>query len=121
MKKIFFYTFGHFLLLAGAILIIACSTSRPPNIQVEDAKITAQVKSKLASEVRPSSLVNIAVNTTNHVVTLAGQVENDEVKQKAEMVAHAVPGVASVNNNLQVQEELKNSHQEEQSHRSPQG
>jgi osmotically-inducible protein OsmY len=42
------------------------------------------------------------VNTTNGVVTLAGQVESTEVKSKAESVAASVQGVVRVNNELQV-------------------
>lgn len=103
MKRIFIYTFCHGLLLAAASFIIACSTSQPPNTQVDDGRITAEVKSKLASDVRPSSLANISVNTTNGVVTLAGQVESEEIKRNAETVARGVPGVVSINNNLQVE------------------
>jgi osmotically-inducible protein OsmY len=47
-------------------------------------------------------LTNIDVNTTNGVVTLAGQVESAEVKHSAEKVTASVPGVVRVNNNLQV-------------------
>jgi BON domain-containing protein len=70
---------------------------------VEDSKITTQVKSKIASDVRFSSLTNVSVNTTNGVVTLAGEVESEKVRQTAEAVAHEVPGVVRVNNELQTQ------------------
>ena len=90
------------LLMAIAAVTAGCNTSEPPNQQVKDLEITAQVKTKLASEVRASSLTNIDVNTTNGVVTLAGQVENSGVKHSAETVAAAVPDVLRVNNNLQV-------------------
>ena len=52
---------------------------------------------------RPSSLTNIDVNTTNGVVTLTGQVETEDIKHRAEEVARAVPGVLRVENNLQVE------------------
>lgn len=80
----------------------ACNTVQPPNQQVTDAQITTRVKAKLASDVRPSSLANINVNTTNGVVTLAGPVESAEVKIKAASVVQSIPGVVRVNNNLQV-------------------
>ena len=80
-----------------------CSTTESPHRQVNDLQITTQVKAKLASDVRASSLANVDVNTTNGVVTLAGQVESVEVKSKAETVAAAVPGVVGVNSNLQVE------------------
>ena len=79
-----------------------CNTEQSPNRQLSDAQITTQVKAKLASDVRASSVANIQVNTTNGIVTLAGQVENGEVKVSAEKVTASVPGVVRVNNNLQV-------------------
>ena len=91
------------MLLAAGILSLGCTTTQPPNRQLADAAITTEVKSKLASDVNPTSLANIEVNTTNGVVTLAGQVESEEIKSKAELIVLAVPGVASINNNLQVQ------------------
>jgi osmotically-inducible protein OsmY len=88
----------------GAMFGDGCNTVQPPNRQVSDVQITTQVKAKLASDVRASSLTNIEVNTTNAVVTLAGQVETAEVKQRAGTVAASVPGVMGVNNNLQVEQ-----------------
>jgi osmotically-inducible protein OsmY len=96
--------------IALAIAVVAstavfgqgCNTEQSPKRQLSDAQITTQVKTKLASDVRASSVANIQVNTTNGVVTLAGQVENDGVKHNAEIVAGSVPGVVRVNNNLQV-------------------
>jgi osmotically-inducible protein OsmY len=85
-----------------AMLADACNTTESPNRQVSDVQITTQVKAKLASDVRASSLTNVDVNTTNGVVTLAGQVESPEVKRKAETVTSSLPGVVRVNNNLQV-------------------
>lgn len=79
-----------------------CNTVQPPDQQVKDAQITTQVKAKLASDVRPSSLANINVNTTSGIVTLAGAVESPQVKSKAESVASSVSGVVRVNNNIQV-------------------
>lgn len=84
------------------MLVIGCNFTQSPNRQAEDLKITTEVKTKLATDVNASSLANIEVNTTNGVVTLAGQVETAEVKSSAETVARAVPGVVRVNNNLQV-------------------
>jgi len=89
-------------LASVAIFAVGCNTTQAPNRQVSDVQITTQVKAKLASDVGPSSLANVDVNTTNGVVTLAGQVENAEVKNKVQSVAAAVPGVIRVNNDLQV-------------------
>jgi len=89
-------------LASTAVLVGACNTSQSPDQQISDSQITAQVKAKLASDLRPSSLANIDVNTTNGVVTLSGQVENVQVKQGAQTVAASVAGVARVNDDLQV-------------------
>src|SRR5262249_50044765 len=92
-------------LVAVLVVFVAagCTTTQSPRIQVNDARITAEVKSKLAQDVMPSSLVNVKVNTTNGVVTLAGQVESEDVKQRAEKVAVQIAGVVKVNNDLQVE------------------
>jgi osmotically-inducible protein OsmY len=94
-------------LTGGAILLVVvlaagCNTAQSPDSQASDLQITTEVKAQLASDVSPSSLTHIEVDTTNGVVTLAVQVENMEVKHNAEIVARAVPGVVQVNNNLQV-------------------
>jgi osmotically-inducible protein OsmY len=89
-------------LASVAMFSEGCNTVESPNRQVSDLQITTQVKAKLASDVRASSLTNIDVNTTNGVVTLAGQVESAEVRHSAEAVTASVPGVVRVNNNLQV-------------------
>ncbi len=85
-----------------AMFAEGCNTTQSPNRQVSDLQITTQVKAKLASDVRASSIANVDVNTTNGVVTLAGQVESSEVERRAETVTSSVPGVVRVNNNLQV-------------------
>ena len=88
------------LLLLGSLS--GCRTNESPEAQVDDLEITAQVKSKLASDVGASSLTNISVNSTNGVVTLAGQVNSSEIKAKAVAVARAVPKVVRVIDNLQL-------------------
>src|SRR5437763_1900107 len=79
-----------------------CRTNESPEAQVNDIEIVAQVKSKLASDVGASTVTNVTVDSTNGVVTLAGQVDSADLKAKAETVAKAVPKVARVTNNLQV-------------------
>jgi hyperosmotically inducible protein len=91
------------VLATAGILTSGCTTTQSPHRQVDDLKITAEVKSKLASDLRVSSLANIDVNTTNGVVTLSGQVENEGTKTDAEAVTLKVAGVVKVNNNLQVE------------------
>jgi osmotically-inducible protein OsmY len=84
------------------VLLAACRTNESPEAQVDDLKITAQVKSRLASDIGVSSVTNISVNSTNGVVTLAGQVDTPAIKAKAVEIARAVPKVTRVVDNLQV-------------------
>jgi osmotically-inducible protein OsmY len=80
----------------------SCRTNESPELQVTDAKITANVKSKLAEELGPSTVTNISVNVTNGVVSLAGTAHNSAEKAKAVAIAQAVPNVVRVNDNLQI-------------------
>lgn len=82
--------------------LVGCRTNESPEAQVDDLKIVAQAKSKLASEVGASSVTNISVDSTNGLVTLAGQVDTSEQKAKAEAVVKAIPKVTRVINNVQV-------------------
>lgn len=66
-----------------------------------DARITTEIKGKLAVESDLSTL-KISVNTTGGVVTLAGTVSSPEAIQKAMKIALAVDGVTQVISTLQV-------------------
>ena len=90
------------LFVAAGFIWAGCRTNESPEKQVNDIEITAQVKSKLASDVGISSIANISVNSTNGVVTLSGQVDTADIRAKAEAVAKAVPKVASVVDSIQV-------------------
>jgi hyperosmotically inducible protein len=92
---------GLFLLLICALLI-GCRTNESPEAQVDDLQITAQIKSKLASDVGLSTVANVSVNSTNGVVTVSGQVDSATVKAKVDTLAKSVPKVVRVVNNLQV-------------------
>jgi hypothetical protein len=94
--------FTIFLLGATVLLAVGCRTNESPEKQVDDVQITAQVKSKLAADVGLSTVTNISVNSTNGIVTLAGQVDSAEIKAKAEAAARSVPKVVRVIDNLQV-------------------
>jgi hyperosmotically inducible protein len=88
--------------LCTCLIGIACRTNESPEGQVDDLQITAQVKTKLASDIGPSSVTNISVNSTNGVVTLSGQVDSADVKAKAVAIAKEVPKVTRVVDSLQV-------------------
>ncbi len=89
------------LLLMLALITAACGTNE--KTVVDDTAITAAVKTDLASDVALKSIATIEVNTTNGVVTLAGQVPSAQEKSAAEKVVRSVNGVKDVKNNLQVQ------------------
>lgn len=90
------------LFIVALLAAAGCRTNETPEQQVRDAKITANVKSKLASDLGPSTVTNISVNVTNGVVTLAGTVHDSNERSRAVSVAQAMPEVARVNDDLQV-------------------
>ncbi|MEO8349875.1 MAG: BON domain-containing protein, partial [Acidobacteriota bacterium] len=81
--------------------VSGCTTTQQPGEQMDDGAIGTKVKAKLTAD-RFSNIVNIEVNVTNGIVTLAGEVPNAQVKADAEAEARSVSGVKGVNNNLQV-------------------
>ena len=87
--------------LTLALLVAACSTTQTAGRQLDDTTIHAAVKAKLTGD-RFSNIVNIDLNVTNGVVTLAGEVPNADVKADATSETRSVSGVVKVINNLQV-------------------
>ena len=67
----------------------------------DDATLTANVKSQLASQ-SPALASMVNVETKDGVVTLTGTVDNDSAKSQAEQAAKSVANVKSVVNNLSV-------------------
>jgi osmotically-inducible protein OsmY len=91
------------VLLVAILAAGGCRTTQSPRTQVDDAAVTTRVKAKLATDLNLASTTNIDVNTTNGVVTLAGQVEDEQARHRAVDIARSVEGVVSVNDNLQVE------------------
>jgi len=87
--------------LTLALLVAGCSTTQTAGRQVDDTTIHTEVLAKLTSA-RFSNIVNIDINVTNGIVTLAGEVPNAQVKADAASEARKVSGVVRVINNLQV-------------------
>jgi hyperosmotically inducible periplasmic protein len=69
---------------------------------MSDASITTAVKSKMAADVRMSTLTSVDVDTNGAVVTLSGHVPTEADKTQAETVAKSVDGVARIENKLEV-------------------
>ena len=89
------------LVAAAFVIVPGCTTTQSAGQQVDDASIHTAVKAKLTAD-RFSNIVNVDINVTNGVVTLAGEVPNQQVKVDAENEARSVKGVVRVVNNLQV-------------------
>ncbi len=89
--------------VAPALSVVSCTalTGKTAGQNVDDATLTAEVKSKLAAE-RLSSLTRIDVDTERGTVYLNGSVDTPQTKVRAEQLAGQVSGVRQVVNNLQV-------------------
>ncbi len=70
--------------------------------KLTEASLTTAVKSKLAADVRLSTLTSVNVDTNGTTVTLSGTVPTMGDKHQAEMVAKTVDGVTHVVNNLTI-------------------
>ena len=76
-------------------------TGKSTGTTIDDATITAAVKSKLVAD-KASNLTRVDVDTNNGTVYLNGTVDSPEQKTRAEQLAREAKGVKSVVNNLQV-------------------
>lgn len=71
-------------------------------VAMDDAEITAKVKSAIYSEPGLKTL-KISVDTVKGVVTLTGSVESQSNFDRVKTLAEAVSGVKEVENHLQVE------------------
>jgi hyperosmotically inducible protein len=93
---------------AGVLVVLAlvtagCMTAekRSAGRVIDDATITAQVKTKLATDERVKAY-QVDVDTHSGVVTLTGTVDTQLARTAATQIAGSVSGVQSVNNLLSV-------------------
>ncbi len=85
--------------------LAACAptrTSRGTGEVVDDATITAKVKTEIARDTTLGEALAINVDTYRGVVSLAGFVDNREQAREAVRVARTVDGVKQVKDNLQI-------------------
>jgi len=80
----------------------AAAADRSIGEKLDDTKITAAVKTKLAAD-RLKSLVAVGVETNDGIVRLYGKVPKAEDKFEAERVARRTKGVRDVTNELRVE------------------
>jgi hyperosmotically inducible protein len=87
-----------FALASGCTAI----TGKTAGTNIDDATITASVKTNLASERGMQTLTAVDVDTNQGTVSLNGVVESQAAKQRAADIARQTAGVTRVVNNLQV-------------------
>lgn len=87
--------------LVLALALGACSSTRTPGEQIDDAGITSRVKAKFAADgdINP---FNIDVDSNEGVVTLQGRVAKEDARAKAEQLARETDGVTRVINLIKV-------------------
>ena len=78
-------------------------TGKTAGQNIDDATISASVKSQLVAE-RASNLTRVDVDTEKGTVYLTGSVPSEQAKNRAGALAGRVGGVKGVVNNLQVTE-----------------
>jgi hyperosmotically inducible protein len=91
------------MIMVLVLATAACQsmTGRSMGTNIDDATITASVKSKLVAE-KAANLTRVDVDTTSGTVYLSGTVESAEQKSRAEQLAWQANGVKGVVNNLQL-------------------
>ncbi|HEU5079879.1 MAG TPA: BON domain-containing protein [Opitutaceae bacterium] len=77
--------------------------ARTTGDKIDDASITAQLKSALAVR-KSTSALRTSVTTRDGVVTITGDAKNGAQKDLVTKIAENIEGVRSVNNNMTVQE-----------------
>ena len=88
-----------------SFLVAACAptaTSRSTGQALDDAAITARVKTEIAQSQSIAEAAKINVDTYRGVVSLAGFVDTEQEKRNAGQAAMRVSGVEKVFNNLQL-------------------
>jgi osmotically-inducible protein OsmY len=96
-----FGVMGSALVLSG--LFSGCALDRPSGVRSEDAKITANVQSRIDQNTDLSSPNSIYVSTRDHVVYLSGLVASRLEVATAKGIVAQVPGVAGVVSTIAVE------------------
>jgi len=87
--------------LLALVVGVLSARARTVGEVIDDARITAEVITKLTAE-SPSNFLKIDVKTESGIVTLSGTVDSYEKRSKAAQTAAAVNGVKGLVNNIQV-------------------
>ena len=104
MTKLFVAALSAFALIAGgcASRDSGDNQNRTAGTVVDDAGLTAKVKTAIASDVGAGTAANVNVTTYRGTVQLAGFVDSQEKKDQAASAARKVSGVQNVQNDIQV-------------------
>jgi hyperosmotically inducible periplasmic protein len=92
------------------VATVSCAptaTTRTVGKTVDDASITAKVKTEIAKEEGLGKALAINVDTYRSVVSLTGFVDSQEQIDKAMSCARRVGGVEEVKNNLSIKPKAK--------------
>jgi osmotically-inducible protein OsmY len=93
---------------AGLLGVTACSQNprtdqdRSAGQFVDDAAVTAKVKTAIATDVGAKTAAQVNVDTTQGVVQLSGFVDSEDQINRAVSAAKKVNGVRSVKNDMRV-------------------
>jgi hyperosmotically inducible protein len=94
---------------AAALVMGGCATQSSSGEQketagqyIDDATVTAKVKTAIASDVGVKAAASVNVETYRGVVQLSGFADNDDQASKAVAAAKKVNGVRSVKNDIRV-------------------
>jgi osmotically-inducible protein OsmY len=90
-------TYAAALLLGG--LLGACSSTQPPSVQIDDARIHTELTARLAAD-DDTSPFSIDINVNEGVVHLTGAVETATEREEAGRIARGVEGVREVVNDI---------------------
>jgi osmotically-inducible protein OsmY len=98
MRKTIALGFAAFVLLG---LLAGCATNRSAGDQLDDAAIVAEIKARMVADTDVAAL-NIDVDSLDGVVTLTGEVDDNEARLEAERIARTTPGVVRVISRIRV-------------------
>jgi len=82
----------------ATLFAMGCAATQPI-VARDDTTITNDVRARIAADTTLTTS-GIKVDTKNGVVQLTGSVPNDDMRNAAERVAVATPGVRSVDNDV---------------------
>jgi hyperosmotically inducible protein len=104
MTRLFVAGLAAFALIAGgcANRDSGQSTNRSAGAVVDDAGLTAKVKTAIAKDAGAGTAANINVTTYRGEVQLSGFVDSQEKANQAVSAARGISGVQNVRNDLQV-------------------